>query len=96
MEIIKRLERKGLIRSYQDANDKRATQLTATPKGHETLETAMKEMFKATNIVAGNLNDEERLNLLTILNKLHMFHNPIFLNESKTELEKIRKKYLAL
>jgi DNA-binding MarR family transcriptional regulator len=94
MEIIKRLEKKGLIKSYQDANDRRATQLTATSKGHEVLRTAMQEMFKATNIVAGNLNDEERLNLLTILNKLHTFHNPIFLNESKTELEEIQEKYL--
>lgn len=94
MEIIKRLQKNGLIKSHRDENDKRATKLSATPKGHQILAAAMQEMFKATNIVAGNLNNEERLNLLTILNKLHAFHNPIFLNESKTELEEIREKYL--
>lgn len=94
MEIIKRLQKNGLIKPYRDETDKRATRLTATPKGHQILAVAMKEMFKASNIIAGNLNDEERLNLLTILNKLHTFHNPIFLNENKTELDEIREKYL--
>lgn len=94
MEIIKRLQRNGLIKSFRDEQDKRATRLAATPKGHQILAKAMKEMFKASNIIAGNLNDDERLNLLTTLNKLHSFHNPIFLNEGKTELEEIQEKYL--
>ena len=94
MEVIKRLEKNGLIKSYQDENDKRATRLTGTPKGQQILAIAMQEMFKASNIIAGNLNDEERLNLLTILNKLHGFHKPIYLKEGKTELDEIREKYL--
>ena len=94
MEIIKRLERNGLIKSFRDEQDKRATRLTGTPKGQQVLGKAMQEMFKASNIIAGNLDNEERLNLLTILNKLHAFHKPIYLNEGKTELEAIREKYL--
>ena len=95
MEIIKRLEKKGLIKSFRDENDKRAIRLAATVKGQTVLAEAMKEMFKASNIIAGNLNSNERTHLLTILNKLHLFHNPIFLNEGKTELVEIQEKYLV-
>lgn len=94
MEIIKRLEKNDLIKSGRDANDKRAIRLTATAKGQKTLAEAMKEMYKASNIIAGNLDNMERLQLLTILNKLHLFHQPIFLNENKTDLEEIQGKYL--
>lgn len=96
MEIIKRLEKKDLIQSFRDENDKRAIRLAATPKGQTVLAEAMKEMFKASNIIAGNLDSTERVQLLSILNKLHLFHNPIFLNENKTELVEIQEKYLVV
>lgn len=96
MEIIKRLEKNGLIKSFRDENDKRAIRLAATPKGQAVLAEAMKEMFKASNIIAGNLDSTERVQLLSILNKLHLFHNPIFLNENKTELVEIQEKYLIV
>ncbi|MFK7949040.1 MAG: MarR family winged helix-turn-helix transcriptional regulator [Saprospiraceae bacterium] len=96
MEIIKRLEKKGLIKSFRDENDKRAIRLAATAKGQSVLAEAMKEMFKASNIIAGNLDSTERVQLLSILNKLHLFHNPIFLNENKTELVEIQEKYLIV
>lgn len=96
MEIIKRLEKKKLIKSFRDEKDKRAIRLAATLKGQTVLAEAMKEMYKASNIIAGDLNDNERVQLLSILNKLHLFHNPIFLNESKTELEEIQVKYLSV
>lgn len=95
MEIIKRLEKKKLIKSFRDEKDKRAIRLAATVKGQTVLAEAMKEMYKASNIIAGNLSNEDRIKLLTILENLHQFHNPIFLNESKTELFDIQEKYLA-
>lgn len=95
MEILKRLEKKKLIKSFRDENDKRAIRLAATLKGQTILAEAMKEMYKASNIIAGNLDNTERVQLLSILNKLHSFHNPIFLKESKTELEDIQERYLV-
>ena len=95
MEIIKRLEKKKLIKSFRDEKDKRAIRLAATLKGQTVLAEAMKEMYKASNIIAGDLNNNERVQLLSILNKLHLFHNPIFLKESKTELVDIQERYLV-
>ena len=94
MEIIKRLQRNGLIQSFRDEKDKRAIRLAATAKGQTVLAEAMKEMYKASNIIAGSLDSTERIQLLSILNKLHLFHNPIYLCESKTELVEIQEKYL--
>lgn len=94
MEIIRRLDKKGLIHSFRDEKDKRAIRLAATVKGQSVLAEAMKEMYKASNIIAGNLNNDERIKLLAMLDKLHQFHNPIFLNESKTDLNNIQEMYL--
>jgi DNA-binding MarR family transcriptional regulator len=94
MEMIKRMERNGLIKSSKDDVDKRAIRITATPKGQQTLGQLMAKMQEATNIIAGNLTVSERLHLLTLLNKLHQFHNPIYLNDLKSENSEIREKYL--
>lgn len=94
MEMIKRMERNGLIKSFKDEADKRAIRIEATPKGQQTLGQLMAKMQEATNIIAGNLTVSERLHLLTLLNKLHQFHNPIYLNDLKSENKEIREKYL--
>ncbi|NPA09773.1 MAG: MarR family transcriptional regulator, partial [Chlorobi bacterium] len=38
----------------------------------------MEKIRNATNIVAGNLNYTEKMELIRILNKLDRFHHPIF------------------
>ncbi len=94
MEIIKRMERKGLIVADKDEADKRAIRIAATAKGQQVLGKMMPLMYQATNVIAGNLTLEERLHLLILLNKLHIFHNEIYLNDAKSDLGEIQGKYL--
>lgn len=78
MLIIARLLRQGLIEQTDSDLDKRSKLIRISERGIEILEKQMKKIRQATNIVAGNLTHEEKMELIRILNKLDRFHYPIF------------------
>ncbi len=93
MEIIKRLIGNQLLEQYDDENDKRSKRLKITSHGQAELFKSFDGMLKVSKIISGKLSDTERLQLFYLLNKLHNFHNPIFLNEKDTSVDKILEKY---
>ncbi|MFP3834062.1 MarR family winged helix-turn-helix transcriptional regulator [Chryseobacterium sp. SIMBA_028] len=78
MLIIGRLLRQGLIEQTDSDLDKRSKLIRITERGLLILENQMEKIRQATNIVAGNLNYHEKMELIRILNKLDRFHYPIF------------------
>ncbi|UWX61262.1 MarR family transcriptional regulator [Chryseobacterium oranimense] len=78
MLIIARLLRQGLIEQTDSELDKRSKLIRITERGLLILEKQMEKIRQATNIVAGNLNYHEKMELIRILNKLDSFHYPIF------------------
>jgi len=78
MLIIARLLRQGLIEQTDSDLDKRSKLIRITERGLMILENQMEKIRQATNIVAGNLNYREKMELIRILNKLDSFHYPIF------------------
>lgn len=78
MLIIARLLRQGLIEQTDSDLDKRSKLIRITERGLLILESQMEKIRQATNIVAGNLNHHEKMELIRILNKLDRFHYPIF------------------
>lgn len=78
MLIIARLLRQGLIEQTDSDLDKRSKLIRITERGLQVLENQMEKIRQATNIVAGNLNHYEKMELIRILNKLDRFHYPIF------------------
>ncbi|AZB33174.1 MarR family winged helix-turn-helix transcriptional regulator [Chryseobacterium bernardetii] len=78
MLIIARLLRQGLIEQTDSDLDKRSKLIRITERGLQVLENQMEKIRQATNIVAGNLNHREKMELIRILNKLDRFHYPIF------------------
>lgn len=78
MLIIARLLRQGLIEQTDSDLDKRSKLIRITERGLMILEKQMEKIRQATNIVAGNLNYREKMELIRILNKLDRFHYPIF------------------
>ncbi|MGN7863568.1 MarR family winged helix-turn-helix transcriptional regulator [Chryseobacterium sp. 22458] len=78
MLIIARLLRQGLIEQTDSDLDKRSKLIRITERGLMILEKQMEKIRQATNIVAGNLNHSEKMELIRILNKLDRFHYPIF------------------
>ncbi|BAP32087.1 MarR family transcriptional regulator [Chryseobacterium sp. StRB126] len=85
MLIIGRLLRQGLIEQTDSDLDKRSKLIRITERGLLILENQMEKIRQATNIVAGNLNYHEKMELIRILNKLDRFHYPIFLRNINSD-----------
>lgn len=95
MLIIARLLKNEWIEQTESDIDKRNRVIKITEKGLEALERQMKKIRNATDIVTGNLNYNEKMELIRILNKLDRFHYPIFSRNigSRDLLEAVNKEY---
>jgi DNA-binding MarR family transcriptional regulator len=91
MEVIKRLQRHGLVRDFPDPEDGRSRRVEITAKGKTHFQEILKPMYVAGDIIAGDLSLEERQQLLLSLKKLSKLHRKIYQEASGQELEAIRE-----
>lgn len=98
MLIINRLIKLGWIKQQESEKDKRTKVINITDSGRVSLENQMSRIRMATNIVAGNLNHSEKMELIRILEKLEKFHHPIFSRhiESRELIDTISSEYSFL
>ncbi len=85
-EIINRLIKLGLANQELNQDDKRSLRISISEKGRTELMNVLPQMQIVSQIVAGNLNEDEKYALLFILRKLDKFHNHIFNHKRKHEL----------
>jgi DNA-binding MarR family transcriptional regulator len=78
MQIINRLIAQGWVNQTDSEIDKRSKVLKISNKGFEVLENQMEKIRKATEIVAGDLVRNEKMELIRLLNKLNDFHLLIY------------------
>ncbi|MNK34742.1 HTH-type transcriptional repressor NicR [compost metagenome] len=93
--IINRLINQGWIKQSDSQEDKRSKVLNITEAGKSALENQMEKIRNATQIVSGNLNQSEKMELIRILDKLEKFHQPIFSKNIDSEklLETVYQDY---
>lgn len=80
-EILRRLIGNGLIEQFDDPTDRRSKRLKLSNSGLELMSQIMPRMNQVANLVGGELSVAEKQQLVGLLQKLHQFHNPLFLNE---------------
>jgi len=85
-EVIRRLIKKGLIVEYADQKDKRSIRVSMTKTGREEILKMLPLMGKVSEIVVGNLSEEEINTLSYLLKKLDYFHNDIYMNKRDKSL----------
>ncbi|GEN74330.1 MarR family winged helix-turn-helix transcriptional regulator [Chryseobacterium hagamense] len=95
MLIITRLLKNGWIEQTESDADRRNKLISITKAGIAALEQHMGKIRIATEIVAGNLNHHEKMELIRILNKLDRFHYPIFSRniDSKDLIKTVYEEY---
>ena len=93
-EVIKRLLANELIAEQAHTTDRRRKQLTVTPAGHTLLLQVVGRMGQASRLVTGDLNEEERKQLLYLLRRLDKFHLPIFLAPRPDSFEELLLQWL--
>lgn len=78
MKVIDRLLKLHWVEQHDSNTDKRSKVLTITDKGLISLENQMKDIRRASKIVTGNLTSSEKMQLISLLQKLDDFHRPIY------------------
>ncbi|MCE2961851.1 MAG: MarR family winged helix-turn-helix transcriptional regulator [Chitinophagales bacterium] len=87
LEIIRRLINNGLIEESIDDHDRRSKRLVLTKKG-ETMFYSIKAVTrKIAKLVTGKLSLKEKGILHTMLVKLDLFHQPLYLSRTKMNLD---------
>lgn len=92
MQVINRLISKGWVNQVPSPLDKRSKVLEITEEGKIALEAQMDKIRKATQIVTGDLNRKEKLELIRLLTKLDAYHKTIY--DQNIEPENLLKQVL--
>ncbi len=85
MQIINRLINQGWIEQRNSKTDKRSKVISISETGLQALGNQMDKIRQATSIVTGNLSQNEKMELIRLLNKLDDFHQPIYDKNIDTE-----------
>jgi MarR family transcriptional regulator, lower aerobic nicotinate degradation pathway regulator len=78
IKIINRLIMQGWIKQTASKEDKRSKVLHMTNQGLQTLDILLVKIREATEIVSGDLNSYEKMQLIRLLSKLDHFHLDIY------------------
>lgn len=78
MKIIDRLINNKWLEQKDSTTDKRSKVISITQKGLVALEQQMDKIRQATNVVTGDLNNNEKMELIRLLQKLDHFHKPLY------------------
>lgn len=78
IKIINRLIMQGWIKQTASKEDRRSKVLHMTKNGLQTLDILLVKIREATDIVSGDLNSHEKMQLIVLLNKLDHFHLDIY------------------
>ncbi len=94
VELIKRLVKKGLVKEFDDVNDKRSKIVMITDKGKAELFSVFQDMYAVSLLISGNISEKEMKSALEMFSKLSHFHQEIFEKDKNTPLEEIYARYL--
>ncbi len=78
MQIINRLIAKGWITQTRSDLDKRSMVISPTSEGLKALDNLMDKVRHATRVVTGDLTNDEKMNLIELLQKLNNFHLQVY------------------
>lgn len=73
-EVIRRLQKLGLLEEFPDANDKRTKRVQITPKGIAALEESDTRVDQISRLIVGDLTEKNKIDFLKQLLNLNAFH----------------------
>ena len=85
MQTINRLINRKWVEQKSSKLDKRRKIIFITQEGLMALENQMESIRQATQVVAGDLTYQEKMELIRLLKKLNEFHLPIYERNMETE-----------
>jgi len=89
MEIIRRLRRGQFISSRPDPSDGRAKLVALTPQGQALVMQLLPQMGLLGQLAIAPLTPKEQKQLHYLLQKLNVYHNPIFYQAHEKDMQTI-------
>ncbi|WP_338789987.1 MarR family winged helix-turn-helix transcriptional regulator [Bernardetia sp. MNP-M8] len=87
IEILKRLKKNGFITEQKSLTDKRSKSLFITEAGRGIFFAHVERMQKIGELIVGDLQEDEKRQLISLLNRLNDFHQPIYHENKKESIE---------
>lgn len=96
MLIINRLIKQDLVSQTDSKEDRRSKIVSISEKGRDALNELMEKVRQATDIVTGDLDYSEKMELIQLLQKLDDFHRPIYDENIEVDrlLDTVQTEYL--
>lgn len=94
-EILRRLIKLNYVKESASKEDKRSKLLRLTPLGEKTLMQAYRNMSNVGTLMAANLPENQKTELIQSLDYLNDFHANLYLNHKEDEVEEVIKKYIG-
>jgi len=88
-EVIKRLNKFGLLEDYKNEKDGRSKKVQLTPEGKELIIEILHEVNKVSQILTAGLTENEKEHLLSTLIKLKKFHDNLYIKYKKNDIDDI-------
>lgn len=95
MDIIKRLEREGVLESFDDEEDKRAKRVRLTERGKGVFFSVLQPLQRVGKIVKAHMSEEDVAKLVKVLGALDGFHKKIYDDLKEYNLDEIEKGYFT-
>lgn len=87
IEILKRLKKNGFITEKKSLTDARSKSLFITEVGKGIFFAHIERMQKIGELIVGDLEENEKLQLIALLNRLNDFHQPIYHQNKKENID---------
>lgn len=91
MDIIRRLEREGVLESFIDETDKRAKRVRLTEFGKGVFFSVLQPLKRVGNIVKAHMPQEDVQRLVEVLSVLDAFHKEIYDEVKEYSLDEIEE-----
>lgn len=89
IEILKRLKKNSFITEKKSLTDGRSKSLFVTEAGKGIFFAHVGRMQKIGELIVGDLEEDEKLQLISLLNRLNDFHQPIYHENKKENFEQL-------
>lgn len=89
MLVIKRLIDHGLVTQTDNEDDRRSRRITLTAEGLAVLHQIQPAINQASRLVAGDLSEDEQMQLAILLKRFSDFHQPLFLHHKEASLDEL-------
>lgn len=88
-QIIKRLLDAGFLEEKNDEDDKRSKRINLTKIGEKVFHESVAKVNQTSKVLSATLNDNEKNDLLKMLQKLNEFHAHVYSNYKGADIDKI-------